>query len=351
MHPKRPIPWLKWILILLALVVAGGLFYVAKYSWYERYVWPSTIEGMDAPPPPDRSVWPAEPYPLKIETQRVEVATPQGLAVREITYQVNSLDMDLVRIDAGAFIQEPTFGARPDRRAWQRASRWYPPSGPQAHQVTVTRPYLIGAFEVTNAQFERFDPSHRDRRAEYQPANKPVYDRHPAEPVSWTEAQAFCRWLSEREGRLYRLPTEAEWELAAKAGTTARFYWGEAFWDRSLANLGGLHSNAETLREDSYKQTAPVGMYPANPWGLYDMLGNSYEWVADWWHEPHATDVVDPTGPDSGRLRMAKGGSWTTRPYAMYIGENDGNNPADLRDMRGFRVLAELPPSPTAANR
>ena len=132
MHPKRPIPWLKWILILLALVVAGGLFYVAKYSWYERYVWPSTIEGMDAPPPPDRSVWPAEPYPLKIETQRVEVATPQGLAVREITYQVNSLDMDLVRIDAGAFIQEPTFGARPDRRAWQRASRWYPPE----HQGT-----------------------------------------------------------------------------------------------------------------------------------------------------------------------------------------------------------------------
>lgn len=325
----------------MLVVVAGILFYIWKVSWYERYVWPGPIESMQELPPVDRSGWPNPPTPWRTETQPIEVATPEGLKVREITYQTNGIDMDFVRIEPGSFRPLPGFRSVPEKWPLRRATRWNPQ--PQPPLVTISRPYYMGAFEVTNLQFEQFDPSHRNRRPKYQKPEKGNWsDFHPVEGVTWQEAQEFARWLSRREGRLYRLPTEAEFEYAARAGTDSRFYWGEAFWDRSKANLGGLHSNAETAQEDGYDATAPVGAFPANPWGLYDMVGNSFEWVADWWHLELKEDAVDPKGPKEGHMRMEKGGNWKTRPYAMYTGENDGDDPADLRDKLGFRLLVEI---------
>lgn len=327
----------KILLVVVSIALAGFVFYVAKAAWYERYVWPAVPEHMLDLPPEDRTGWPSEPIPWLTETQRVEIATPEGLSTRTITYRVNSLGMDFVLIEPGSYFPEPSYRSYYSKRSLRRAKHLREEK--PAPRITLTSSYCIGAFEVTNAQYELFKPNHRKERPEYQQDEKG--DHHPVEPVSWREAQLFARWLSAKEGRRYRLPTEAEWEYAEKAGTATRFYWGNAFWDRSMANLGGLHSVAESYREDGYKATAPVGMYPANPWGLYDTLGNSYEWVADWWHPDRTEDEVDPTGPAEGRIRMAKGGSWTTRTYAMFSSENDGNNPADIRDIRGFRLLAE----------
>jgi formylglycine-generating enzyme required for sulfatase activity len=294
----------------------------------------------------------------------VEVAAPEGLRVKEITYHTNTIGMDFVRIEPGSYRPVPGFRSLPDKWPLRRASRLRRIK--ESPRVTLSKPYYLAAFEVTNRQYELFDPSHRQRRPAYQQGNGG--DDHPVQPITWREAKLYARWLSKKEGRQYRLPTEAEWEYAAMAGTNSRLYWGQAFWDRSKANLGGRHSNPESYREDGYEETAPVGMFPANPWGLYDMVGNAYEWVQDWWHPNYTEDVTDPQGPTEeehrtreqegswierhfytkkdklgGRLRMGKGGSWTTRPYATYTGEDDGNNPADLVDARGFRLLVEIP--------
>jgi formylglycine-generating enzyme required for sulfatase activity len=334
---------LRWV---IGLAILAVLFYIAKVSWYDRYVWRGTPAHMLDLPPQDRSDWPPATE-WQREVQAVEVATPQGLQVKEIAYHVNSLGMDFVRIKAGSFRPEPgyrTYSAKwPLRRAPHLRNRTTPP------RITLSRDYYLGAFEVTNTQFEQFDPAHKARRPKHQRGANG--DHHPAAPVTWREAQRFARWLSKKEGRVYRLPTEAEWEYAAAAGTRTRLYWGDDFDDRTKANLGGLHSNKETLREDGYKKTAPVGMFAANPWGLYDTIGNAYEWVQDWWHPNLEKDAVDPIGPARGKIRMGKGGSWTTRHYAIYTGEDDGNNPADLRDERGFRLLVEIEPATSQYNK
>jgi formylglycine-generating enzyme required for sulfatase activity len=329
---------LKLLLWIALLAAVGVALYIFKVSWYERYVWPESVDHMQELPPADRSGWPGEPVAWERETQPVEVATPGGLQVKDITYYTNTVGMDFVRIEAGAFQPVPGFRSLPDKWPLRRASRWRQTQ--TAPQVTLSRPFFLGAFEVTNLQYELFDPTHKERRPDYQQGRRGDY--HPVEPITWQQAQRYARWLSQKEGRIFRLPTEAEWEYAAMAGTNSRLYWGQAFWDRSKANLGGLHSSPESYGEDGYEETAPVGMFPANPWGLYDMVGNSYEWVQDWWHPNATEDVTDPTGPAEGRIRMGKGGSWTTRVYAIYTGEDDGNNPADLRDSRGFRLLVEI---------
>lgn len=325
---------LRWLIGLsLILIIA----YIAKVSWYERYIWTGTPEHMQDLSAQERSDWPAA-ITWQTESQKVEVATPQGLQVKDISYHVNSIGMDFVKIKAGSYQPEPAYSSYaakwPLRRAAHLRNQPSPPT------ITLSHDYYLGAFEVTNAQFEQFDPSHKARRPKHQQGKQG--DHQPADPVTWREAQLFARWLSKKEGRLYRLPSEAEWEYAAAAGTRTRLYWGDDFYDRTKANLGGLHSNKETYREDGYKKTAPVGMYPANPWGLYDMIGNAYEWVQDWWHPNLQKDATDPTGPEHGKIRMGKGGSWTTRHYAIFTGEDDGNNPADLRDDRGFRLLVEI---------
>jgi len=328
----------KRILIPLLLLVSGGGVYIAKVSWYDRYVErPAPAHMLDLPPV-DRSRWPAQPLAWREETQCVEVATPEGNVLKEIHYHVNSLNMDFVHVPAGSFRPIQQFRGNPPMSPYRRAA--HVRNIPPAPLITLSHDYYLGAFEVTNAQFELFDPGHRGRRVEYQRGER--YDNHPVDGVTWQEAQQFARWLSEREGRLYRLPTAAEWERAAAAGTETRLYWGEAHWDRSKANLGGLRSNRESYRLDGFKETSPVGFFPANPWGLYDMIGNAYEWVQDWWHGGPSGDVTDPVGPAEGRIRMDKGGSWTTRYYMIYTGESDGDDPGDLPDARGFRLLVEI---------
>ncbi len=325
----------KSILTIILFIILGIAGYIFKHAWYERYVWPDDIPSVQDLPPEDRSQWQKPPLKWTEETVDVEVATPDGLKIKPIHYYTNSIGMDFVKINAATYIQNSGWSSTGDKKRLRRRHDWFI----NGRQVTITKPFYLSAFEVTNAEYELFDPSHQQRRPKYQ--QKTDGYMHPVEPITWREAVQYARWLSKKEGRQYRLPTFGEWLLAAKAGTTTRLYWGESWWDRSMANLGGLHSVKESYKEDLYLQTSPVGYYPANPWGLYDMIGNSYEWVSDWWHLTGMKTVTDPQGPKTGKLRMAAGGGWTTRPYATYISETDGNNPADLRDFRGFRLLVE----------
>ncbi len=323
--------------VVLFSLIATSLA-IVKIAWYDRYVWKGTPEHMFTLPAEDKTLWPSTPSSWTTEQQAIEVATPDGLEIKKLTFYTNSIGMDFIRISAGQYRAENGIRETYANNKYYRAK--HIKNKPIPALITISKDFYLSAFEVTNQQFELFDPAHKQQRPNYQQSSEG--DNHPVEPVTWQQAQLYARWLSTKEGRQYRLPTEAEWEYAARAGTTTRVYWGNNFWDRNKANLGGLHSNIETYKVDGYVNSAPVGTFPANPWGLYDMIGNSYEWVSDWWHPNLAQDSIDPKGPDFGKIRMGKGGSWTTRYYAIYSGEDDGNNPADLGDIRGFRLLVEI---------
>ena len=141
--------------------------------------------------------------------------------------------------------------------------------------------------------------------------------------VSWNDAIAFCKWLGDKEGKTYRLPTEAEWEYACRAGTTTRYYSGDD--PETLAKVGNVVDAAAKAEfpgwtwaitaSDGYVFTAPVGSFKPNAFGLYDMHGNAWQWCADrYGREYYATSpAADPTGPDSGQERVLRGGSWSFR--------------------------------------
>ena len=194
----------------------------------------------------------------------------------------NSIGMQLKLIPAGTFSMGSANGDSDE--------------GP-VHEVTITKPYYLGVYEVTNAQWQAVMG---DVPSEWKDADRPV------ESVSWDKAAAFCEALSalpaERQaGRVYRLPTEAEWEYACRAGTTTAYSFGD---EESL--LGDF----AWFDDNSGRQTHPVGQKRPNGWGLYDMHGNVWEWCSDWYGDYAAGAVRDPVGPASGSDRVLRGGSW-----------------------------------------
>jgi formylglycine-generating enzyme required for sulfatase activity len=197
--------------------------------------------------------------------------------------------------------------------------------GKDAHQVTLTKPYELGVYEVTQEQYERVMGINR---SEFKGSTNPV------EQVSWVDAVAFCEKLSslpeERSaGRVYRLPTEAEWEYACRAGTTTAYSFGDD--ESSLGEYAWYGSN-------SGRKTHPVGLKQPNPWGLYDMHGNVWEWCSDWYGDYPNDAVTDPKGPPSGSARVDRGGCW------YYTAENCRSAyrrrayPSYRDDQLGFRV-------------
>jgi formylglycine-generating enzyme required for sulfatase activity len=153
--------------------------------------------------------------------------------------------------------------------------------------------------------------------------------------VSWDDVQEFIRWLNAKEGGArYRLPTEAEWEYVARAGTTTRWSFGDS--ESQLGRYAWYDGNAK-------RQTHPVGQLQPNPWGLYDMHGNVYEWVQDWYGKYASDTAVDPVGPSSGSVRVDRGGSWGStarncRSALRFLGV-----PGGRVDDLGFRLLREIP--------
>ena len=217
-----------------------------------------------------------------------------------------------------------------------------------SHRVRITKPFYLGAHEVTRGQFRQFiddtgyqtdaekgDPKglgvvesvegktklRLDPEGSWRKIGFEQTDEHPVAGVSWNDATAFCQWLSRKEDKTYRLPTEAEWEYACRAGTTTRFWNGDDPEDLApIGNVADAKAKAQfpdwtwTIRgSDGYVYTAPVGKFRANGFGLYDMHGNVWEWCEDRYDADYyaVSPANDSQGPHEGLRRVVRGGSWS----------------------------------------
>ena len=165
--------------------------------------------------------------------------------------------------------------------------------------------------------------------------------------VSWNDAQAFVKWLKQKEGKEYRLPTEAEWEYAARAGTqTARFWGDNPNQACGYANVADRTAKKNWTDwsihdcDDGYAETAPVGSFTANAFGLHDMLGNVWEWCQDWYGNYPAGAVIDLSGAAIDSVRVIRGGSWLYSADTCRSAFQSGNAPGNRNNDLGFRVLA-----------
>lgn len=231
--------------------------------------------------------------------QPVPTAAPAS-AGAEAQTDTNTIGMEFVAIPAGSFMMG----------AGEGVARAYGSEKPQ-HRVTISRPFSIGKYEVTQAQWEAVmgsNPYTLDRSNPYYNlpgmAERITRPDHPA-TVSWDDAQEFIGRLNAREGHnRYRLPTEAEWEYAARAGTTTAYSFGD--------DIGDLDRYAWHGEDFARGGTHPVGRKLPNPWGLFDVHGNAWEWVQDRYSDSYYAESpsTDPQGPTSGRQRVVRGGSW-----------------------------------------
>jgi len=160
--------------------------------------------------------------------------------------------------------------------------------------------------------------------------------------VSWYDATAYADWLSQQTGKQYRLPTEAEWEYAARAGTTTKYWWGNTA-SHEYANYGADECCSGLAKgKDRWKYTAPVGSFEPNPFGLYDTVGNVWEWVQDIYSRDYYSNSLssNPTGPSTGSYRVFRGGGWyNTAPYCR-AAFRIGVSPDGRYDL-GFRLLRQ----------
>ena len=264
----------------------------------------------------------------------------------------DGIALQLVRIPAGEFVMGAADGQSNE---------------PPRKRVRIERAFSMGTFEVTNAQYARFDPAHDSRlehgdflqfsvRERGYPLNAP---NQPVVRVSWEQAMAFCRWLSETTGKSFTLPTEAQWEYACRAGTATDMWYGGRSDDfAAVANLAdatlqrmeklgwGLPVGAVppwrpavVTVNDKHRVSAPVGGYKGNPWGLHDMHGNAAEWT-------RSVYAPSPYAPDNGRenprtdpRRVVRGGSWYDRPRRAASAFRTGYRPFQGVYDVGFRVV------------
>ena len=198
--------------------------------------------------------------------------------------------------------------------------------------------FLMSETEITNAQYEAFDPAHKALRGYKGFSND---DDEAVVMVSWEDAQAYCRWLSNRTGRHFRLPTEEEWEYACRAGTTTAYNTGEtypeAFW------------KVQRNTRNKVPVSLRVAQFPPNAWGLYDMHGNVWEWCADrgkdeleWatfdWKAESKETETDPKGPAIGKSRFLRGGSWRVNANDCRSSIRIRRSADSTSDTIGFRL-------------
>jgi formylglycine-generating enzyme len=201
--------------------------------------------------------------------------------------------------------------------------------------------FYLSQYPITNAQYEQFDPRHRAKRLEG------AGDDHPVVYVSSFDAVKFCEWLGQKEGKSYRLPTEAEWEYAAR-GTDGRTYpWGNQNGRRDLANFADASTAfawRDPLVNDGYPITSPVGAFPrgASFFAIEDMAGNVWEWCLDFSHAYAGALKQNPRGPASGINRMYRGGSWKSRFTNLRASARASNAPNYSCNDLGFRIVCEI---------
>jgi len=229
--------------------------------------------------------------------------------------------MEFVRVPPGAFAMGSLRG-EPGRQ-----------DDETPHRVRFTGERYVGRYEVTQAQWQQVmgdNPSHqRD------------CPRCPVERVSFHDVRAFlARFNDPVRGWRYRLPTEAEWEYACRAGTATPFHTGDGL-DTARANVDGGDPEAGGTPGGAPGRTLPVGSFPPNAWGLHDMHGNVWEWTADWYGPYSAAPVTNPVGPASGEKRVIRGGSWYFDAGSARCALRYTHAPGDRGFSLGFRLLAE----------
>ncbi|MBU1276076.1 MAG: formylglycine-generating enzyme family protein [Proteobacteria bacterium] len=241
----------------------------------------------------------------------------------------NKLGMNFVLIPPGAF----NMGSPESEPGHQR--REVP------HQVNITRPFYMQTTEVTLKQWQAV-MGHR-----WMTTKRPGGPDCPVTQVSWFQAEQFIYKLNHHGKATYRLPTEAEWEYAARAGGSGSYPWGEGI-DCNRA----MYANNSLKNHDCQKYyrsrglpadgPAPVKSFPPNAWGLYDMAGNVWEWVSDWLAPYPAGPVNDPKGPVNGEWRVRRGGSWFGVPHYLRSANRNFAHPASKYSTLGFRLVKEI---------
>lgn len=327
-----------------------------------------------------------QPAPRAAPLQAVPLESAASISPARMT---NSLAMRFVLVPAGEFVmgsnEAPStlaaaYPGYETRRLVDIADET------PAHRVHITHAFWLGQHEVTLGQFRNFvhlsgytpeseadgtggfgyNPTHtpersatgdafegRSQRYSWHNPGFAQSDDHPVVNVTWNDAVAMATWLSAREGATYRLPTEAEWEYACRAGGHSRYQAGDDpatlqgtsnTFDLDAAPLWPRWQAFALRGSDGYPFTSPVGRFAANRWGLQDMHGNAWEWVADWYaadyyaHSP----TNDPTGPEEGEVRVRRGGSWHTWSFYARASFRNWNTPQTRYPPLGFRLLREV---------
>ncbi|MFD2272051.1 formylglycine-generating enzyme family protein [Undibacterium arcticum] len=301
----------------------------------------------------------------------------------------NSVGMKFVLVPAGEFMMGSD--ESPDSLAksypqYERARFLELDDEAPVHKVRITRAFYLGQHHVTVGQFRRFleasgykpesetdgtggygynpdyDPAKSVRGDAFEGRN-PKYswrnpgfqqgDDHPVVNVTWNDAVAMSKWLSETEGKTYRLPTEAEWEYSARAGTRTRYYTGDdpqsllkaanIFDADAQKKIGKKWAIYALAGHDGFAFTSPVGSFAPNAFGLYDMHGNAWAWTADWYGEHYYANspLDDPKGPATGAVRVRRGGSWHTWSFYARSSYRNWNSPDTRYTLVGMRLLRE----------
>jgi formylglycine-generating enzyme len=294
---------------------------------------------------------------------------------------VSSVGTRLVLIPAGEFQMGAT-QAQLDKlaRADSSFTKDFSDQDSPQHPVRITRPFYLGTCEVTKGQFRKFVEemnyvtdaekdgnggvgyNGKDNVVEaFQPEPKFTWrdwgiaqrDEEPVVNVSYNDAWAFCDWLRKKDGRQYRLPTEAEWEYACRAGTTGLYYCGDDSED--LAGIANVADGSALEKfptwdftiasSDGWPAAAPVGKLRANNFGLHDMTGNVWEWCEDWFDPKYYANspIDDPPGPAEGKQRVLRGGGWRNAAAVCISAQRFGETPNDRSCFRGFRVAVDVP--------
>lgn len=229
----------------------------------------------------------------------------------------NSVGMKFVWIPPGSFMM----GSPKDERKRQ--------DGEVLHKVSLTKGFYMGVYPVTQEEWQAVmgtNPSWF----------KGDDNNLPVENVSWLDCQEFISQLREKDKKAYRLPTEAEWEYACRAGTNAPFHFGETISTDQANYNGEIYGNGKM--GINRRMTTPVGSFPANTWGLHDMHGNVWQWCQDWDGKYPQQDVADPQGPYMGQHRVQRGGSWQAFPQHCRSAFRNAHGPGVHTDIAGFRI-------------
>ena len=254
---------------------------------------------------------------------------------------------ELVVLRAGRFQMGSPEHERRIAMAAGAQKNWLARETPQ-HWVGIARPFALGRYPVTVGQWRLFAEAtgwRPEGEVDWAAPGFPQTDAHPVVGVSWLDAQRYLAWLSEATGQRYRLPSEAEWEYACRAGTKTAFSFGDSI-NTDLANYDGNFTWNGGPRGEYRRGTTPVTHFPPNPWGLHDMHGNVWEWVQDVMHDSYEGAPLDGSAWEEGgerARRILRGGSWLYNPRYLRSALRNGFSAVMSNDIVGFRVVRELP--------